>query len=120
MLFEVLSGASPRWLHAPGNSSRLAEGTQWRRPSDLASSLQLRMQLRGDYDAIVAKATQTDPARRYIGAADLLEDGAGRHGRVDAAKGRPSATTCSACSSATLPSARWRSEPSSPSSWRRW
>lgn len=89
VLFEVLSGASPWQPQTPGSKHRNAEGTSWRRPSDLAASLQLRLALRGDYDAIVAKATQTDPARRYVGAASLLEDlrRAGRHARVDAAQG---------------------------------
>ena len=70
--FEVLSGASP-WQ--PGAATRTASGGwKWARPSDLAADWRLRRGLRGGFDAIVARATQADPARRYAGMAELLAD----------------------------------------------
>lgn len=89
VLFEVLSGASPWQPPSPGEASQLATGTHWRRPSDLAATAKVRRALRGDLDAIVAKATQIDPTLRYATAAELLDElqRAGSHRPVAAREG---------------------------------
>lgn len=74
VLFEVLAGASPWQPRTPGIAPPTAAGSRWPRPSNLAATLRQRVALRGDLDAIVVKALQTDPAQRYGSAAELLDD----------------------------------------------
>lgn len=87
--FEVLSGASPWQPRAPGTAVVAAPGSHWPRPSDFAGAPRLRRALRGDLDAIVVKATQTDPSQRYASAAELLDDvrRVGRHRPISAVDG---------------------------------
>ncbi|MBL8344601.1 MAG: hypothetical protein JNN03_04100 [Rubrivivax sp.] len=87
--FEVLSGASPWQPRTPGTTVVAAPGSRWPRPSDFAHVPRLRRALRGDLDAIVTKATQTDPADRYASAAELLDDvrRVGMHRPVTAVEG---------------------------------
>lgn len=89
VLFEVISGASPWQPPTPGATLPLAAGTHWRRPSDLAATARLRRALRGDLDAIVARATQIDPRQRYGSVGELLDDlrRASTHQTVAAAPG---------------------------------
>lgn len=72
--FEVLSGASPWQPRAPGKATAVAAGSRWPPPSDFAGTSRVRRALRGDLDAIVVKATQSEPAKRYPTAAELLDD----------------------------------------------
>jgi len=72
--FEVLSGASPWQPRTPGSAAVSAPGSRWPRPSDLVSASRLRRGLRGDLDAIVVKATLSDPEQRYASAAEFLDD----------------------------------------------
>jgi len=87
--FEVLSGASPWQPRPPGKAVAPAPGSRHPLPSEYAGSARVRRALRGELDAIVAKATQSEPARRYPTAAELLDDvvRAGAHRPVDAVDG---------------------------------
>ena len=72
ILLEVLAGASPWHARPPGAAG--PDAPRWPRPSDLVGTARLRNALRGDFDAITAKATHTDPLRRYASLADLQHD----------------------------------------------
>jgi len=87
--FEVLSGASPWQPRTSGSAAVAAPGSRWPRPSDLVSATRLRRGLRGDLDAIVVKATLSDPGQRYASAAEFLDDirRVGAHRPVTAVEG---------------------------------
>jgi len=73
---EVLTGQRPYVLDR-GSIATLAQAIQQavpRRPSDLAATPALRKALRGDIDAIIGRALEKDPARRYAGADAFAQD----------------------------------------------
>jgi serine/threonine-protein kinase len=76
LLCELLSGARPIDSDIDASPLRTASrvmdaDTAQRRGLGLAA---LKRRLRGDLDAVVAKALQRDPARRYAGATALRDD----------------------------------------------
>jgi eukaryotic-like serine/threonine-protein kinase len=72
ILFELLAGRRAR-LDADDHTITLL-GKAAVRPSDLAESMPWRARLRGDLDAIVQRATASDPAQRYESAESLAKD----------------------------------------------
>ncbi len=73
VLFELLAGRNPQiggeWRDAPLASASVALP-----PAGLPEAGRLARLLRGDLDAILAKALEHDPERRYRSAAALAED----------------------------------------------
>jgi eukaryotic-like serine/threonine-protein kinase len=72
ILFELLAGRRAR-VDADDHTITLL-GKAAVRPSDLAESMPWRARLRGDLDAIVQRATASDPAQRYESAESLSRD----------------------------------------------
>jgi len=74
LLYMLLTGQHPLPLQG-GRSERIKAALERKLPraSDLATG-SLRKQLRGDLDAILGKALDADPARRYGTAAALSDD----------------------------------------------
>jgi tetratricopeptide (TPR) repeat protein len=68
LLFELCTGQRPSRLYAGGAEAPLASSRATKSPKRAAASRQLR----GDLDAIIARALAIDPARRY-GSADAFE-----------------------------------------------
>ena len=83
LLFELLTGQRPYDLadRSPGEVERLICGTDVPRPSSLLAPelpgvgrSTLRQQLQGDLDAILLKALEKEPGRRYASAEALADD----------------------------------------------
>jgi serine/threonine-protein kinase len=72
ILFELLAGRRAR-LDAGDHTITLL-GRAAVRPSELAAAMPWRKRLRGDLDAIVQRATASDPAQRYASADALAAD----------------------------------------------
>jgi serine/threonine-protein kinase len=92
LLCELLTGARPQRGDTTTSPLRAAARTL----NDATSTARglsmpaLRRRLRGDLDAIVAKALQPDPAQRYAGAAELRDD-VERHRKGQPIRARPAA-----------------------------
>lgn len=80
LLYVLLTGQHP------------AGGAERRRPSEVVTDARTRRRLRGDLDAIVAKALISDPAGRYEGVSALAED-VRRHLRGETISARPDTLT---------------------------
>ncbi|HEX6832377.1 MAG TPA: serine/threonine-protein kinase [Rudaea sp.] len=76
MLFELLTGRKARLDAADHTVTQLGNGEC--RPSQFVSDADVRRRLRGDLDAIVLRATATEPAQRYASAEAFAAD-IGRH-----------------------------------------
>jgi eukaryotic-like serine/threonine-protein kinase len=76
MLFELLTGRLARIDADDHTVTQLGKGEC--RPSEFASDLVSRRRLRGDLDAIVLRATATEPSKRYASAEAFAAD-IGRH-----------------------------------------
>lgn len=72
ILFELLAGRRAR-VDANDHTITLL-GKSAVKPSELAQAMPWAMRLRGDLDAIVQRATATDPAQRYESAESLAAD----------------------------------------------
>jgi serine/threonine-protein kinase len=74
--FEVLAGVGPYAAppHAPAELQASIERGDLPRASDRAPDPPTRLALRGDLDAVLAKALAHQPARRYAGVASLAHD----------------------------------------------
>jgi serine/threonine-protein kinase len=72
ILFELVSGRRARLDDADRTVALL--GTAAIRPSELADAVPWRGRVKGDLDAIVLRATATDPQRRYASAEELALD----------------------------------------------
>lgn len=75
LLYELLTGCRAQTVEsiAPGELDRIVCQSEPPRPSATAPAA-LRRRLRGDLDAIVARALRKDPAERYGSARELSED----------------------------------------------
>jgi serine/threonine-protein kinase len=71
LLFELCTGQRPVRLHAGGEPAALASGRADAALAGLPDGANLRRRLRGDLDAIIARALSIDPAQRY-GSADAF------------------------------------------------
>ncbi len=72
ILFELLAGRRAR-VDADDHTITLL-GNSAVKPSDLANAMPWALRLRGDLDAIVQRATATDPEQRYESAESLASD----------------------------------------------
>ncbi|MCW5633282.1 MAG: hypothetical protein KIT17_08085 [Rubrivivax sp.] len=73
VLCELLAGRPP-WAPRSGSAVAAATTEHLLLPSEAATTRALRRALRGDLDAIVARATHADASLRYGSAGELAED----------------------------------------------